>query len=421
MNSVPMQIRAQAALELRRRQAVSARVPLERPPLYPLQAEIKAHPAKRKVVATGRRVGKTWLAGDIALDCIGNGQKALYISTSQDQTDLFWERVKKWLIGRPGLYKNETRRLLRLGTGQIRAKTGSNPDILRGEDCDLLILDECAFLDPAAWYEVGAPMLIDRDGIVYFFSTPNRKNWFYFLYNKALADSSGRWAAWNVPTQANPHLSIEALAELTTDMTAEAYRQEILAEFLESGGEVFRKIQTCVTEERPQPYDGEFVFGVDWAQKNDYTVICVMDRQKRCMVDLDRFNQVDWHLQRGRLRSLYERWQPVAIWAESNSIGGPNIEALQREGLPIYAFETTALSKPPLIESLVLAFERNEIVILDDGVLIGELAAYERKVSAATGRSSYAAPEGLHDDCVMALALAWRACQQGGVPMILDW
>jgi len=143
-------------------------------------------------------------------------------------------------------------------------------------------------------------------------------------------------------------------------------------------------------------------------------VIIVIDCDTRQVVDMERFNQVDWTLQRGKVDMMYKRWKPLNIVAESNSIGSPNIEELQRTGLPVTPFETTATSKPPLIESLVLAFDRPEITILDDGVLTGELSAYERKVSPTTGRSQYSAPDGLHDDCVMALALAWYGAYRSG-------
>lgn len=104
---------------------------------------------------------------------------------------------------------------------------------------------------------------------------------------------------------------------------------------------------------------------------------------------------------------MWDKWKAEAIVCEINSIGGPNFEALYDERLPVVAFETRLDTKPPLIESLVLAFERQEIAILNEEWLIGELEAYERKVSATTGRSQYSAPEGLHDDGVMSLALAW--------------
>jgi hypothetical protein len=82
-------------------------------------------------------------------------------------------------------------------------------------------------------------------------------------------------------------------------MTEDAYKQGILAEFLESGGEVFRRVVECAMAQRVKPYAGEFVAGLDWAQKYDYTVVVVLDRQTRRMVDMDRFNSVDWSLQRG--------------------------------------------------------------------------------------------------------------------------
>jgi phage terminase large subunit-like protein len=234
-----------------------------------------------------------------------------------------------------------------------------------------------------------------------------RKNWFYVLYQRAVAAQNGRWAHFHATTHDNPHLSAEAVAELAEDMTEEAYRQEILAQFVEGQGQVFRNIEACATLQKRQPYPGEFVIGVDSAQKQDFTVACVIDAKTKQQVDMLRFNAVPWSVYRERIATLAQRWQARDIVFETNSIGGPNFEALADEGLPVVAFETTAKSKPPLIQSLKLAFERGEIGVLDDPILAGELGAYEYKVSSA-GRPSYSAPEGLHDDCVMALALAWH-------------
>ena len=80
----------------------------------------------------------------------------------------------------------------------------------------------------------------------------------------------------------------------------------------------------------------------------------------------------------------------------------------------VRGFVFTGQSKPPLIESLALAFEREECQWQADPVWTGELEAYERKVSPVTGRSQYGAPEGMHDDTVIARALAWEAVQSAG-------
>jgi hypothetical protein len=389
------------------------KIKLPRP--YPLQSEILQSPAKRKVINAGRRVGKTTLASIAAAQCLLSGKRALLSSTSQEQADVFWRYIRGWL--RPltdhGIaYKNETRRIIALGDGEIRVKTGSDADALRGDNVSLLVLDECARLNPTAWQEVGAPMLADSNGDAMFISTPKRRNWFFNLYQRAIADDSGIWQAWSFTTHANPFITQQALDLLISDMTESAYQQEILAQFLEGEGAVFRYVTERCTAPRQQPYYGEFVYGLDWGRQNDYTVMVVMDRETRTVVDYDRFNQVDWSLQRGRVRAMIDKWKCRNGYAESNSIGSPNIEALQHDGIPISAFETTASSKPPLIESLVLAFDRNEITVLNDPIIVGELMAYEAKTTAS-GRTQYSAPEGLHDDCVIALALAWKACMGG--------
>lgn len=78
----------------------------------------------------------------------------------------------------------------------------------------------------------------------------------------------------------------------------------------------------------------------------------------------------------------------------------------------IKGFVITGTTKPQIVESLALAFEREEARWIDNPASTAELEAYERTVSAVTGRSSYSAPEGLHDDTVMARALAWYAATQ---------
>jgi len=408
-------------------QSLLTRLPLPIP--HDKQAEIIASPATRKVIVAGRQVGKTMLGSMSALGGKRYGGRGLFdgakvhiSSTSADQADEFWNYITAWLeplFDSSDFYKNESKRLIKYQGGQIRLKTGRHVDALRGGNVDKLILDECAYLDPDAWKKVGAPMLAVRLGVAEFYSTPKRKNWFFQEYLKSIDPVNVRWQGWNFSSHHNPYMTPEALAALTEDMTEEDYEQEILAQFLEGDGAVFRYVLERTTLPMRKPYPGDFVFGVDWAQKRDFTVICIIDAQSREVVYYDRFKGVDWNLQRGRLRVLYDLWKPETILAEENSIGGPNIEELQREGLPVEPFTTTAKSKPELIESLVLAFDRAEIKALDDDTMRGELEAYERNVTP-TGRSQYSAPAGLHDDIVIAMALAWYGVINRAVRRVHD-
>jgi hypothetical protein len=96
----------------------------------------------------------------------------------------------------------------------------------------------------------------------------------------------------------------------------------------------------------------------------------------------------------------------VTVIAESNSIGEPVIEQLRRDGLPVTPFQTTNATKTAAIDGLALAFEQGDIKIINDPVLVSELQAYEME-RLPSGLLRYNAPEGMHDDCVMSLAIGW--------------
>lgn len=381
------------------------------------QAIFRNSPAKRKVVCAGRRGGKTTGMALIAVEALLRGRRVLEAAPTADQTNAFWNECKRSLadpIGAGIVYKNETERILELPTGaRIKTKTAFNADTLRGDYADLLILDEYSIMNPDTWDEVGAPMLLDNNGDAVFIFTPKRKNHAHHMYTRAVGDDTGRWAAFHFTSHDNPYLSPDALAEITEDMTDEAYRQEILAEFLEAEGAVFRNLDACLgaTPTTLEQHEGHrIVMGVDWAKQTDYTAISVGCADCRREVDHDRFNQIDYRFQRGRLANLAAKWEPDAILAEQNAMGDPIIEQLQDDALPVKPFQTTAQSKPPLIESLALCFERAEWQFLPDPVWTSELEAYERTVSPTTGRSRYSAPAGVHDDTVMARALMlWQA------------
>jgi phage FluMu gp28-like protein len=217
-----------------------------------------------------------------------------------------------------------------------------------------------------------------------------------------------------LPTSSNPHINPDEIEAARHGLPERVFRQEYLAEFLDDAGGVFRRVMeaaTAVHHQQPAT-NHQYVFGVDWAQQHDFTVIAVVDITTRSLVYLDRFNQIDYNVQRTRLLALYEKFLPVQVIAETNSIGLPNIQALQRDGLPLAGFTTTNATKTAAVDALALAFERGDIRILNDPVLIAELQAYEMK-KTTTGLRSFSAPQGMHDDTVMALALAWQGVKRG--------
>lgn len=210
------------------------------------QARFITSPAKRKVIRAGRRSGKTVGAAIMAVMIFLAGHRVLYATPTAEQVDKFWFEVKRALaefIDAGIYYKNETLHIIEIeGTeNRIKAKTAWNADTLRGDYADLLVLDEWQLMDEDAWSVVGVPMLLDNNGDAVFIYTPpslhsrsvskaRDPRHAAKMFKRAEEDTSGRWQAFHFTSHDNPYISIEALREITKDMTGLSYRQEILGE-----------------------------------------------------------------------------------------------------------------------------------------------------------------------------------------------
>ena len=384
--------------------------------LHTGQEKILTSEARFKVAVCGRRFGKTEAGKQAILRRFWERGRCWWLSPTYQMAGQVWRDFKeanRWI---PGVSISEAERRIDLPNGGMLAIRSTHyADNLRGEGLDLAVLDEAAFMDATVWPEVVRPMLLERHGDALFLSSPNGRNWFWALYQLGLDETQDRWRSFRYTSYDNPLVAAEELDDVRQSTQERVFREEYLAEFIDDAGQVFRRIREATTAPlHPQPEPGRrYVAGVDWGRDNDYTAIAVIDVDSREMVALDRFNQVDWSLQRQRLAAVCDVWQPMTIWAEANSIGAPNIEALQQMGLPVRPFQMTAQSKKPLIEALVLAIENEGIGLLADEVLLSELAVYAME-RLPSGGYRYSAPAGLHDDTVIALALAWYGVQHSG-------
>lgn len=258
----------------------SKEIAIHLPKPHPKQREFIRCGAKRIVCRAGRRGGKTVGMSIKAVESFLAGRRVLYATPTADQINTFWRHVRDALQPciEAGLFaKNETEHTIeRRGTEQrIKAKTAWNADTLRGDYCDLLILDEFQLMDEDAWGVVGAPMLLDNDGDAVFIYTPpsartagvskaRDKRHAAKLFKRAQADETGRWATFHFSSRDNPHLSQDALDEITGDMTALAYRQEIEAEDIdEVPGALWTRALLEQTRRLALPALARVVVGVD--------------------------------------------------------------------------------------------------------------------------------------------------------------
>ncbi|MDD3984192.1 MAG: hypothetical protein PHU54_09725 [Candidatus Omnitrophica bacterium] len=400
------------------------------PTLHSGQRTVYEHPARFKWLAAGRRWRKTTLAVRVALRVASAGDAVLWGAPTFRQCRIGWAEAYRAAGGIATFHKGNMEIVAPPGAGVISFVSLDSPDSARGKTANLAIIDEAGFVPELAWQEVVRPMLSDTSGAALIMGTPKGRNWFWREHVAArdYPDS----AAWQVPTLGvrivdgtleraphrleNPEFPFAEAVRMFERMPERTYRQEFLAEFIEDAGLVFRNVRTVSTAGPEPRIEGHsYVMGVDWAKSYDFTALSVLDATARRQVAVDRFNRVDYQFQVQRLKGIQERYRCNTIIAEANAMGEPLIEQLRRDGLPIRGFTTTSQSKTEAIEALALAIERAEVTLLDDETQIAELEAYDME-RLPSGVFRYGAPEGMHDDTVMALALAWQGVARSRRP-----
>jgi hypothetical protein len=365
------------------------------------------------VVACGRRFGKSWLGHHCLMRATMTGAPVAWFSPTYRMLSDAWRSVREMLQPVTTAARADEHRLELLGGGVVDMWSLDAADTARGRRYGLVVVDEAAMADnlEAAWQNVIRPTLTDLRGGAWFMSTPRGLNYFHDLYALGQDEGQTDWRSWQMPTSSNPYIDLDEIEAARQQLPERVFAQEYLASFIEDSGTVFRRVTNCVMSNstQVQPIDGHsYVCGLDWGKLNDYTVVSIIDATTHEQVLCDRFNRIDYAFQLGRLLAHYDNYRPFTVVAESNSVGEPLVEQLQRAGLPARPFNTSPSSKTKLIEDLALAFERGALRILDYPVQTHELLAFAAE-RLPSGAYRYAAPGSGHDDTVMALALAWSA------------
>ena len=385
--------------------------------------------AKRfNVVDCGRRWGKTSEGINLAAERALRGMPVAWCSPTYRMMAEVWREFVNLLepvTVRKSVAEYRLEVLSDPAGGLIDLWSLDDPNTIRGRAYARAIVDEAArvpnLLD--AWNRAVRPTLTDYRGDAWFLSTPKGLNGFWTLYQRGQDPLEPDWASWQFKTETNPFIDPAEIAAAREGLPEQDFAQEYEAEFISDGNGIFRNLTAATTSQpltQGEPGHG-YVYGVDWGKLHDFTVISVLDAVTRRQVAIDRFNQIDYRFQLQRLRAMVERFPTRGIVAERNAMGEPLIEHLQAMRLPVFGFKTTQQSKKLAIEALSLGFERGTLKILPDRVQLGELQAYEGRRSLA-GMLSYGAPEGGHDDTVMALALAYLGTlNQRAEVKALDW
>lgn len=382
-----------------------------RPFLYSYQTAILNSKARFTCTEAATKIGKTashiiWLF-EQALQC-KNGESVWWIAPTINQAKIAFDRMKIQIEPKSLFTSNETNRTITLVTGaRLEFKTGEKPDSLYGSDTFACVVDEASRCREEAWHAIRSTLTATGGKCKFIGNVKGRKNWFYKLCLKAKNKEDPinyeyfKITAYDAAAEGmmtkDGRPFIEEIEDAKKDLPESIFNELYLAEPSEDGSNPFGMdyISKCVYPISTMP---SVCFGVDLAKKSDWT----------SQIGLDKFGAVsyydtfqkDWKQTTQSILSL--PYAPLAI--DSTGVGDPIAEdiASKRENVKLFLF--TQRSKQQLMEGLAYAIQ-SRAISFPEGRIKDQLEQFEFEYTR-TG-VKYSAPEGMHDDDVCALALAY--------------
>lgn len=395
----------------------------KRPWLYPEQRQAIFNAKRYAAIEASTKSGKThgciiWLF-EQALQGKA-GWQYWWIAPSRRQSKIGYRRLKLALRHSGHLFTyNDTEHTISLPVGSVVSfLTGEKPDLLYGDDVYAAVIDEATRVREDAWHAIRSTLTKTQGPLRIIGNVRGRKNWAYQLARKAEAgDPDMHYAKLTYHhAVAAGIVKIEEVEDAKRLLPEQVFKELFLAEPSDDGGNPFglQHIAACVG---PLSHAMPIVWGWDLAKYVDWTVGIALDKTGH-VCRIERF-QTSWD---DTERRILQASGKVLSYVDSTGVGDPIFERLAQQRPWIRDYRFTSTSKQQLMEGLQVAIQQHRIRF-PEGPIKSELDSFEFQVTRSSVK--YAAPEGMHDDCVTALALAvhgWPMSIQAGsgVPISME-
>lgn len=378
-------------------------------------------------VNSSRQKGKSYLISNLLLYFSINFAKTnnYCVSPTLKQSKAIYKVIMD-AISSSGIVKtkNATDLTITLINGStINFKSAEQRTALRGFTADFLCIDEAAFIPDEIFYLI-LPWADAKKAPILMTSTPFVKGGFFFNYfNYGLENSHNtvtiNWSDPKYKESIEKILPPEKLEEYRQVLPKNVFRTEYLGEFLDDDGSVFTGVKECLKEAVIGPYDRLYV-GLDFSNQgeNDDTVISVFNGNGE-QVYLKYFNNLSPLKQ---IVKIVDELEPYAdqidvISCELNSIGTPYTDLIKEKSQilsdKVMGFQTSNTSKNAIVLNMQTALENKNVTLLPDEKEIRQFGFFTATYNPKTRNVSYAAPQGLNDDLVMATLIAYDAYKNG--------
>ena len=233
--------------------------------LLPWQQDVWNDDRRFKIVAAGRRTGKSRLAAWMLIVNALQAERGhvFYVAPTQGQArDIMWQTLLE--LGHPVVASSHINNLqIKLINGSTISLKGSDrPETMRGVSLKFLVMDEYADMKPETFEQILRPALADQKGSALFIGTPMGRNHFYELYKYAELEDDETYRAWHFTSYDNPLLDPSEIDTAKKSMSSYAFRQEFMASFEARGPEMFKEEWVKYGTE---PEDGDYYISIDLA------------------------------------------------------------------------------------------------------------------------------------------------------------
>lgn len=275
--------------------------------LLPWQQDVFEDTTRFKIVAAGRRTGKSRLAAWLLVINALQTEKGhvFYVAPTQGQArDIMWSTLLE--LAHPvikGSHINNLQITL-INGATISLKGADRPETMRGVSLKFLVLDEYADMKPSVWETILRPALADQKGQALFIGTPMGRNHFYDLYQYGSLGDDPTYKAWHFTSYDNPILDPEEIDVAKKSMSSYAFRQEFMASFEAIGSEIFK--EEWVTFDEEEPEIGDYYIAVDLAGFSDVGSISKgqSSRLDSTAISIVKVNEDGWWV----AEVIYGRW-----------------------------------------------------------------------------------------------------------------
>jgi len=211
-------------------------------PLSEPQKEVINNNSRFRVLITGRRFGKTYLAiNELAKFASQPNKKVWYVAPTYRQAkQICWIELKDKLIEHRWVknINHSDLTIILKNNSKITLRGADNEQSLRGVGLDFIVLDEFADIHKQAWYEVLRPTLSDTKGYALFCGSPRGfGNWSYELYKQG--ETNKEWSSFKYTTLEGGQVGSEEIEQAKQDLDIRTFQQEYEATFVNYSGMIY--------------------------------------------------------------------------------------------------------------------------------------------------------------------------------------